>query len=173
MAEHAPPGPPWKRLTQEQLNGAQFALRYLRTSTTVRGQALGNLDMLLSEIDKERKRKTPTPDSSGKFLYSRYALPDTTINPLRVEDLRGQAMYMQDSVSNLADEENTDPSRWFFAGFHDILGHLVEMTEEEGMDSREEQMKEREKRKRVLAGALCATNAIIKMAEHGEFNGDH
>lgn len=57
MAEHGPTGPPWKRLTQEQLNGAQFALRYLRTSVTVKGEALANLDMLLSEIDEERKIK--------------------------------------------------------------------------------------------------------------------
>lgn len=59
MAEHGPTGPPWKRLTMEQLNGAQFALRYLRTSVTVKGEALANLDMLLSEINEERKTKDP------------------------------------------------------------------------------------------------------------------
>jgi hypothetical protein len=58
MAEHGPTGPPWKRLTMEQLNGAQFALRYLRTSVTIKGEALANLDMLLLEIDEERKHST-------------------------------------------------------------------------------------------------------------------
>lgn len=65
MAQHDPAGPPWNRLTYEQLNGAQFALRYLRTSVLVRGQALSLVDDLTNEIREEMIKKSPKCDKNN------------------------------------------------------------------------------------------------------------
>jgi len=66
MAEHGPTGPPWKRLGFEQLNGAQFALRYLRTSTIIRGEALAIVDDLIREIREEMNKVSYSPDDCPK-----------------------------------------------------------------------------------------------------------
>jgi len=108
--------------------------------------------------------KVPTE----RFPYSRYEFNPALFEDFVAEDARGQAMFMQDAVSDMCDEED-NPKRWFFSGFHDILGHLVEMTEEEGMGSRDLQLKEREKRKQILAGAFCAMNTLMEMTKEGDF----
>jgi hypothetical protein len=78
-------------------------------------------------------------------------------------------MYMQDYVSDLADDEE-NPDAFYFAGFHDILGHLVNMTEVDGnAHTKEERIKELEKRTKILKGALDAMQAILAMTKAGEF----
>ena len=106
---------------------------------------------------------------SEKLPFSKYEVNPVLFEDFVTESVHGQAMYMQDFVSDMCNEEENHPRRWFLCGFHDILGHLVEMTEEEGMGSREEQMEEREKRKQIVMGAFCAMNALMKMTEAGEF----
>jgi len=105
--------------------------------------------------------------------YSRYEFNPALLVDFVPEDVRGQAMFMQDAVSDMCNEEENHPRRWFFSGFHDILGHFIDMTEEEGMRSKEAQLVEREKRKQILAGAFSAMNTLMKMTEEGEFKRDH
>jgi hypothetical protein len=53
----------WERLTFEQLNGAQFSLKYLRTSPVIRGEALALLDSLIVDIWEEMGNKSEPPGS--------------------------------------------------------------------------------------------------------------
>lgn len=103
-----------------------------------------------------------------RFPYSRYEFNPSLFEDFVTEDVRGQAMFMQDAVSDMCNEED-NPRRWFLCGFHDILGHFIGMIEEEGMESREAQLEEREKRKQILMGAFSAMNTLMKMTEEGEF----
>ncbi len=47
----------WKKLTDEQLRGAEYAMRVVRTSPRIRGLALEMVDMLLEELHKEMKKR--------------------------------------------------------------------------------------------------------------------
>lgn len=45
----------WNTLTEEQLQGADYSLRILRTSVLIRGQALALVDELILDIRDEMR----------------------------------------------------------------------------------------------------------------------
>ena len=54
----------YSNLTMEQLRGADYAFRLLRTSVVIRGEALKVLDDQISEVREEMTRSRPAPASS-------------------------------------------------------------------------------------------------------------
>lgn len=54
-----PPSSPWKRLSTEQLQGAEFAVAYLRTSVVIRGEALKVVDEVRHDIRTELTARLP------------------------------------------------------------------------------------------------------------------
>ena len=58
----------WEFLTFEQLRGADYALRVLRTSVVIRGEALKLLDEQISEVKKEREIRQKYLDSDEQHI---------------------------------------------------------------------------------------------------------
>ncbi len=50
----------WKKLTNEQLRGADYALRVMHTATVVRGEALAILEAMMAEVREESTTRKPT-----------------------------------------------------------------------------------------------------------------
>lgn len=99
--------------------------------------------------------------------YSNYATDKELYEDFLTEEMRGQAMYMQDHVSDLC--EDGKPNRWYYSGFSDILGHLIEMIE---FECEGDTKKELKKRKEIARGALDAINTLIEMTKEGDFKKD-
>lgn len=55
----------WKKLSMDELRGAHFALRVVRTSPTIRGRGLEILDGLLVEIASEYNARVRKKKSAG------------------------------------------------------------------------------------------------------------